>query len=388
MIYSIYGKRLRCILFTCLFAIAFTVPTQALAKPTNADLTVASSDEDLPAETSVADEDWYLEVTGDNKTPYTDDPIMVTAKSESGNHSVVAWESSNPKVVQLDSNNYEWNDYYNLTTTTGRVGKSVITATDSNGQKRSCVIQVNASDGRLSGGSISAQESIFTKKCELSLNKLICRPLAVPNLSYEPKQVVYEVYCSKGKGSFKRIKKFKRFDDSQTGYGSSSVDKLDFTLKKLTPNTRYRFKVRISLDGGETWAFRGKPVTYYTAARPFQKAKNTETKCTWKKVKGASGYLVATNLGYFAGYNIFGREVYKSERSYRIVKRNSFKPKWVNDQVYKGKDYEKVELVLPIIKHGKYYYCYGAGPVKKIAGVKKYTAWYPLNTLPVLKRID
>ncbi len=143
--------------------------------------------------------------------------------------------------------------------------------------------------------------------------------------------------------------------------------------KNLKANTKYYFKVRVRYrdeyhNGG--WSKYSKPKEYWTAAKPISDSKvkfNKKTrKASWKKTKGAVGYVYTIKAYEILGKNIFGQDVIYIARETKVTKKNNLKtPKKLLSVPVK-----EVENVKPITKHGKYYFVNGEFMKKKTSAFK------------------
>ena len=185
--------------------------------------------------------------------------------------------------------------------------------------------------------------------------------------------VEYELYRSTSKDSgYKLVKTFTGSNHSDFGETYGTVQDGD-NANKLKANTRYYYKIRARYTDPKydnTWSEFSSPVSYYTAAKPLAKSKYSYSESTHRlkitKVTGAKGYIYRLRACDFIGYNVFGQSVMFSEEQNLYTSKTNFitKKKVQNHTAY------TVNWVIPVTKHGDYYYANGYKPVKKTSAYK------------------
>lgn len=243
--------------------------------------------------------------------------------------------SSDESVVKLRNyaSNAVWADAVG-------VGTSTITATDTYGMSRSCVVTVKQHSAVMKPV-IKKQECAYSTK-----NEIECKSAHYNGTLY------CEFWRATGNGEFRLAKAYNE------EYGIP-----DWVDKGRKPNTKYRYKVRYSVDGGKSFGPFSEAVTFWTAPkRNATGVKKNGSAVSWSKVSGATGYCAFMESDRFLGYNIFGGKVYQNTVRGVFTTSRSATRKWVDG-------YERVTRVATYAKHGGYYYADGEDVVKKRSNI-------------------
>lgn len=258
----------------------------------------------------------------------------------------VTYKSSNTKIATVNANGW---------VTGVKHGNATITAQLQNGKKATYKIVVKEMKAV---GEVVDQRGFYAyhNKNEVLLNFTPYKDTYhdatyISGLDIDKVKRTFKVYRStKKNGKYKYIGKVSY--KKTLGY-------LEFVDKKVKPNTRYYYKVKVKVHGDGDFGPFSKPMEYWTAPKPKVKIKsNTLSKASWKKVKGTTGYLVTEHCIQFAGYNIFGQELRDSITAAKLVKKTTYKKKYYD--LSKGGAKSKSDLsVTTYAKHGKYYYVSG-----------------------------
>lgn len=180
----------------------------------------------------------------------------------------------------------------------------------------------------------------------------------------------YEIYRATSKnGKYKKIATLSQNNmDVLTGkyllpggvLYDEKTNRYTYSAYKCSPNKQYFFKVRVRyIDGysNESWGEFSNTMGYWTAAKPVKASyRKGSRKASWKKVSNAKYYIYTASGSKFLGYNIFGQKVISwGSKQYRTTKTKVTLPKKIMGRPTNGVN----DTVIPITKHGKYYFYAG-----------------------------
>lgn len=124
----------------------------------------------------------------------------------------------------------------------------------------------------------------------------------------------------------------------------------DYDVK---PNHKYWYKVQTIAWDSEEWSEESEPEVFWTLPKwKSFRVKRKGNNVSWRKMKGATGYVVTETYDKFVGYNIFGQRLYDCYRKTYFTKKNKYK--------IKNRNYYKNSISVSVgcyVKHDGKYYC-------------------------------
>lgn len=270
--------------------------------------------------------------------------LQATISPKFNNSQTAKYEciSSNPGAVEVSGTSDD------IDISAVHEGASLITVKARNGNSISFTVQVKPALAKTSLPKV--QERAFDNK--IIIEEINTYEYLGASLGGVSQIQIWR--ATKQNGKYKLIK---TLGSNKIGYDPAYED------KKLKPNTAYYYKVRARCAGEKTWGSFSKPVKYWTAPKHKVAGKRTSGRMvTWKKTKGAKGYIVTDSYVKKLGYNVFWQKVMWGSD----VTKTTTKTKW---KLRKAGGW--VDSIIPYAKHGKYYYAHGKAVVKNLSKYKE-----------------